>query len=210
MYQCRATGFRRDQEYYICSGYSKGKDVCGQPHSIRTVILEKLILTNLREIVSFARQNKDQFVQMVMDMDRKEHNKGLAKKKKLLADAEKRIAELDNIFKRLYEDNISGKLTDKRFSKLSQDYEAEQSSLKNQVLRLRDEVEAVESKSANVDRYTEIPELTPCILHEFVEKIVVYAITDLHSKVNRKQQADIYYKGIGILEISKVFDMRQK
>ena len=217
MYQCRATGFRRDQEYYICSGYRKGKDVCGETHSIRTVILEELILDNLREIVSFARQHKERFVQMVMDMDLKERNKGLAKKKRLLADAEKRIAELDNIFKRLYEDNISGKLTDERFRKLSQDYEGEQGGLKNQVLLLREEIEAVESKSANVDRflsivdrYTEIPELTPHILHEFVEKIVIYAATDPHSKVNRRQQVDIYYKGIGILEISKVFDTRHK
>ena len=217
MYQCRATGFRKDQEYYICSGYRKGKDLCGQTHSIRTVILEELILDNLREIVSFARQHKERFVQMVMDMDLKERNKGLSKRKKLLSDAEKRIKELDNIFKRLYEDNISGKLTDERFHKLSQDYEDEQSTLKDQVLLLREEVEAAESKSANVDRflsivdrYTEIPELTPHILHEFIEKIVIHAATDPHSKVNRRQEVDIYYKGIGILEMSKVYDTRQK
>ena len=53
MYQCRATNFRRDQEYYLCSGYRKSRDVCGQTHSIRTVILEELVLQNLREIVSF-------------------------------------------------------------------------------------------------------------------------------------------------------------
>ena len=217
MYQCRATGFRKDQEYYLCAGYRKGKDVCGQTHSIRTVILEELILDNLREIVSFARQHKERFVQMVMDMDLKERNRGLSKRKKLLSDAEKRIKELDSIFKRLYEDNISGKLTDERFRRLSQDYEDEQSTLKNQVLLLREEVEAAESKSANVDRflsivdrYTEIPELTPHILHEFVEKIVIHAATDPHSKVNRRQEVDIYYKGIGILEMSKVYDTRQK
>lgn len=79
LYQCRATGFRKDQEYYICSGYRKGKQVCGTPHSIRTVILEELILQNLREIVSFARSHENRFVQMVMDMDVKERNKGLAK-----------------------------------------------------------------------------------------------------------------------------------
>ena len=119
MYQCRTTGFRKDQEYYICSGYRKGKDVCDHTHSIRTVILEELILDNLLEIVSFVRQHKEQFVQMVMDMDLKKRNKGLSKRKKLLSDAEKRIKELDIIFKRLYEDNISGKLTDERFRKLS-------------------------------------------------------------------------------------------
>ena len=76
--------------------------MCGTPHSIRTVILEELILQNLREIVSFARSHENRFVQMVMDMDVKERNKGLAKKRKLLSEGEKRITELDMIFKRLY------------------------------------------------------------------------------------------------------------
>lgn len=217
LYQCRATGFRKDQEYYICSGYRKGKDVCGTPHSIRTVILEELVLQNLREIVSFARDHEDRFVQMVMDTDMKQRNKDLAKKKKLLADAEKRIVELDNIIKRLYEDNITGKLTDERFCKLSQDYEEEQRGLKSQVVLIREEVEAAESKSADVSRflsivkqYTEIPALTPFILHEFVDKIVIHNATDPHSRTNRRQEVDIYYKGIGIMEMSKVFDSRQK
>lgn len=147
----------------------------------------------------------------------KERNRGLAKKRRLLSEGEKRITELDMIFKRLYEDNISGKLTDERFHKLSTDYEAEQTGLQTQAAILREEIEEVEGKSANVDRflsvvrqYTDIPELTPRILHEFVEKIVIHAATDPHSKINRRQEVDIYYKGIGILEISKVFDSRQK
>lgn len=146
LYQCRATGFRKDQEYYICSGYRKGKQVCGTPHSIRTVILEELILQNLREIVSFARIHENLFVQMVMDMDVKERNKCLAKKRKLLSESEKRITELDMIFKRLYEDNISGKLTDERFHKLSTDYEAEQAGLQTQAAILREEIEEVERR----------------------------------------------------------------
>ena len=216
MYQCRATGFRKDQEYYLCSGYRKNKDYCGTTHSIRTVILEELLLQNLRLIVSFAKEHKSEFVQMVMDMDLKERNRGLAKKKKLLTESEKRIAELDNIFMRLYEDNISGKLTDERFRKLSQNYENEQSSLKDQAVLLREEIEKVESQCANVDRflsiverYTEIPELTPHILHEFVDKIVVHSASDPHSRIKRRQEVDIYYKGIGILEMSKVFATRE-
>ena len=216
MYQCRATGFRREQEYYLCAGYRKSRDICGSTHSIRTVILEELILQNLCKVVSYAREQEDQFVKMVMDMDEKERSKGLAKKKKLLTDAEKRISELDRIFKHLYEDNITGKLTDERFKKLSADYEAEQAALQTQANSLREEIQEEESKCANVERflsivrkYTEIPELTPHILHEFVEKIVVHAATDPHSKTNRKQEVDIYYKGIGILEMSRVFDIRQ-
>ena len=216
MYQCRATGFRREQEYYLCAGYRKSRDICGSTHSIRTVILEELILQNLCKVVSYAREQEDQFVKMVMDMDEKERSKGLAKKKKLLTNAEKRISELDRIFKHLYEDNITGKLTDERFKKLSADYEAEQAALQTQANSLREEIQEEESKCANVERflsivrkYTEIPELTPHILHEFVEKIVVHAATDPHSKTNRKQEVDIYYKGIGILEMSRVFDIRQ-
>ena len=148
-----------------------GKQVCGTLHSIRTVIMEKLILQNLREIVSFARRHENRFVQMFIDIDVKERNKGLAKKRKLLSESEKRITELDIIFKRLYEDNISGKLTDERFHKLSTDYEVEQAGLQTQAVILREEIEEAESKSVNVDRflsvdrqYTDLPELTPRIL----------------------------------------------
>jgi hypothetical protein len=81
---------------------------------------------------------------------------------------------------------------------------------------LRKEVELEESKSADVDRflsvverYTDIPELTPCILHEFVEKIIVHAASDPKGK-NRTQEIDIYYKGIGALEMSKVTASMEK
>lgn len=210
MYQCRATNFRPEQEYYLCAGYRKSRDICGQTHSIRTVILDELILKNLREIVSLVSKSKEEFVRMVMDADAKQRNKDLARRKKTLADADKRIAELDMIFKRIYEDNISGKLSDDRFQKLSADYENEQRELQTLAAELRQEVEAEEGKTANVnrflsivDRYTDIPELTTCILHEFVEKIVIHAASDPKGK-NRTQEIDIYYKGIGVLDISKV------
>ena len=216
MYQCRATNFRREQEYYLCAGYRKSRDFCGQTHSIRTVILEELILENLREIVSFASRSKDEFVRLVMDSDLRQRDRDLAKRKRQLADSEKRITELDAIFKRLYEDNISGKLSDERFQKLSADYEKEEQDLKVLASSLRKEVELEESKSSDVDRflsvverYTDIPELTPCILHEFVEKIIVHAASDPKGK-NRTQEIDIYYKGIGVLEMSKVTASTEK
>ncbi len=210
MYQCRATNFRPEQEYYLCAGYRKSRDICGQTHSVRTVILDELILKNLREIVSLVSKSKEEFVRMVMDADAKQRNRDLARRKKTLADADKRIAELDMIFKRIYEDNISGKLSDDRFQKLSADYENEQRELQALAAELRQEVETEEGKTANVnrflsivDRYTDIPELTPCILHEFVEKIVIHAASDPKGK-NRTQEIDIYYKGIGVLDISKI------
>ncbi len=216
MYQCRATNFRPEQEYYLCSGYRKSRDICGQTHSVRTVILQELILDNLREIVSFASKSKEEFIRIVMDADMKQRNKDLARRKKTLSDADKRIAELDQIFKRIYEDNITGRLSDERFQKLSADYEAEQQELQSLAAVLRGEIETEESKSANVnrflsivERYTDIPELTPCILHEFVEKILVHAASDPKGK-NRTQEIDIYYKGIGVLDITKVVSSGQK
>ena len=216
MYQCRATGFHKEQEYYLCSGYRKDRSFCPKTHSIRTFILEELMIDNLRKIVSLASKEQDHFVKMVMDTDMKERNKDLAKKKKQGSEAERRIAELDTIFKRLYEDNVSGKLSNERFAKLSHEYEGEQKELSNQVFLLKKDIETEESQSANVEqflslvkKYTDIPELTPQILHEFVEKIVVHAATDPHGK-NRRQEIDIYYKGIGVLEISKVYAIRQK
>ena len=151
-----------------------------------------------------------------MDNDLRQRDRNIAKRKRQLADSEKRITELDAIFKRLYEDNISGKLSDERFQKLSADYEKEEQELKVLASSLRKEVELEESKSADVDRFlsvvercTDIPELTPCILHEFVEKIIVHAASDLKGK-NRTQEIDIYYKGIGVLEMSKVTASMEK
>lgn len=218
MYQCRATGFRRDQEYYICSGYRKGKDVCGETHSIRTVILEELILDNLREIVSFARQHKERFVQMVMDMDLKERNKGLAKKKRLLADAEKRIAELDNIFKRLYEDNISGKLSDERFIKLSRDYELEQTNLTNLVEHLRQEVKEQEKQKVNVRqfiaavrKYTDMQQLDASVLREFVEKIYISEVytPDENEPRIKVREIEIVYNFIGAFDFEDAREQSQ-
>lgn len=97
------------------------------------------------------------------------------------------------------------------------DIEAEQAGLESQAVTLHEEISEVESKSANAEwflsivrKYTEFPKLTPHILHEFVEKLVVHAATDPRGRTNRKQEADIYYKGIGFLEMSKVFDAKQK
>ena len=151
-----------------------------------------------------------------MDNDLRQRDRNIAKRKRQLADSEKRITELDAIFKRLYEDSISGKLSDERFQKLSADYEKEEQELKVLASSLRKEVELEESKSADVDRFlsvvercTDIPELTPCILHEFVEKIIVHAASDPKGK-NRTQEINIYYKGIGALEMSKVTASMEK
>lgn len=132
MYLCRANHFKPEQEYYLCSTYRKDRTLCST-HSIRRVVLEEIVLRNLREAIQYVTQYEDDFVQRAADQSLRERDKELAQKKDTLAQSQKRIAELDVIIKRLYEDNISGKLSDERFIKLSRDYELEQTNLTNLV-----------------------------------------------------------------------------
>ena len=92
----------------------------------------------------------------------------------MLSDKEKRYTQLDGLFQRIYEDNVSGKLSDERFVKLSQGYEAEQKDLQSEIEALRMELSQEKQQSVNVKsflstvkKYTEIPELTSEIVHEF-------------------------------------------
>ena len=113
MYLCRANHFKPEQEYYLCSTYRKDRTLCST-HSIRRVVLEEIVLRNLREAIQYVTQYEDDFVQRAADQSLRERDKELAQKKDSLAQSQKRIAELDVIIKRLYEDNISGKLSDER------------------------------------------------------------------------------------------------
>ena len=179
MYLCRANHFKPEQEYYLCSTYRKDRTLCST-HSIRRVVLEEIVLRNLREAIQYVTQYEDDFVQRAADQSLRERDKELAQKKDSLAQSQKRIAELDVIIKRLYVDNISGKLSDERFIKLSRDYELEQTNLTNLVEHLRQEVKEQEKQKVNVRqfiaavrKYTDMQQLDASILREFVDKIYV-------------------------------------
>ena len=177
MYLCRANHFKPEQEYYLCSTYRKDRTLCST-HSIRRVVLEEIVLRNLREAIQYVTQYEDDFVQRAADQSLRERDKELAQKKDSLAQSQKRIAELDVIIKRLYEDNISGKLSDERFIKLSRDYELEQTNLTNLVEHLRQEVKEQEKQKVNVRqfiaavrKYTDMQQLDASILREFMDKL---------------------------------------
>lgn len=178
MYLCRTNYFKPEQEYYICSTYRRDRTLCST-HSIRRVVLEEIVLRNLREAIQYVTQYEDDFVQRAADQSLRERDKELAQKKDTLTQSQKRIAELDVIIKRLYEDNISGKLSDERFIKLSRDYELEQTNLTNLVEHLRQEVKEQEKQKVNVRqfiaavrKYTDMQQLDASVLREFVEKII--------------------------------------
>lgn len=124
------------------------------------------------------------------------------------------MAEIDGIIKRLYEDNLSGKLTDERFAKLTVDYEQEQAELKNSIADLRQMVEQSQQQEDNtkqflklVKSYTIPDKLTPALLRALVDKIVVHAPDK--STGHRRQQIDIYYNFVGQFDLSHETATRQ-
>jgi len=217
MYLCRANHFKPEQEYYICSTYRKDRTLC-KTHSIRRVVLEEIVLRNLREAISYVTQYEDDFIQRAAERSLRERDKALAQKKAVLAQSEKRIAELDVIFKRIYEDNISGKLSDDRFIKLSRDYEQEQEQLKAVVETLGREVKQQEQKKTNVrkfisvvKKYTDMTQLDATILREFVEQIRVSDTytTDEQQKRVKIREIEIVYNFIGAFDFEEAREQSQ-
>ena len=211
MYQCRATNFTEEQKYFICSTYRKGKDLC-TTHSIKNVVLHEIILQNLREAINFVTQYEAEFVQEAADSRLRERDAEFSRKRDTLAKAESRIAELDNLFKHLYEDNVTGKLSDERFIKMSHDYELEQDNLKAMAEVLREEIKQQEKKKTNVKafisavkKYTDMQDLDASILREFIDRIEV-SHTDKKSKT---REITIVYNFIGAFDFGRAIEKAQ-
>ena len=210
MYQQRYQTDKRKQDCYICGSYKKRTADC-TAHFIRTDLLTAGVLSNLRKVTSYAAKHEARFMKLLIEQNEDGDRRRNAAKKKELEAAEKRIAELSAIFKRLYEDSVTGRISDERFIELSADYEAEQKELKERAARLREELSKAQEATANAEkfmnvvrRHTTIEELTPTLLREFVEKIVVHESVALDGKRRgklRRQEIEIYYSFVGKVEL---------
>ena len=116
------------------------------------------------------------------------------------------MKDIDNLIQHIYEDNISGKITDDRFATLSLNYEKEQKDLKDKISELANIIDKTKQEEIDlttfidkVKKYTEIKELTPEIVNELIDKIYVYQQTKLNDK--KYQEIDIHYAGVGIIAI---------
>ena len=210
MYQQRYQTDKRKQDCYICGSYKKRTADC-TAHFIRTDLLTAGVLSNLRKVTSYAAKHEARFMKLLIEQNEDGDRRRNAAKKKELEAAEKRIAELSAIFKRLYEDSVTGRISDERFTELSADYAAEQKELKERAARLREELSKAQEATANAEkfmnvvrRHTTIEELTPTLLREFVEKIVVHESVALDGKRRgklRRQEIEIYYSFVGKVEL---------
>lgn len=198
MYLSRRKNERPEQEHMRCSTYAKEQDKC-TVHYIRTCVLNEIVLGELNKLLTMVRGNEEEFVKRVMSSSVQRKSSELTKAKKTLKQAEKRIAELDKLFTRLYEDNVLGRLSDERFTMMSAGYEEEQAKLKATVAELTAFVETAEQKSSDVTaflkvvhKYEHIETLTPEIMHELIDKIIVHEPDK--SSVKRVQDIEIHFR----------------
>ncbi len=210
MYQQRYQTDKRKQDCYICGSYKKRTADC-TAHFIRTDLLTAGVTENLRKITSYASKHEARFMKLLVEQNEDGGRRRNAAKKKELETAQKRISELSAIFKRLYEDSVTGRISDERFSELSADYEAEQKELKERAAGLQEELSKAQEATENAEKFmkvvrkhTSFEELTPTLLREFVEKIVIHESVALDGKRRgklRRQEIEIYYSFVGKVEL---------
>ena len=213
MYQQRYQTDTRKQDCYICGSYKKRTADC-TAHFIRTDLLTAGVLSNLRNVTSYAAKHEARFMKLLIEQNEDGGKRRNAARKKELEAAEKRIAELSAIFKRLYEDSVTGRISDERFTELSADYEAEQKELKERAAALQTELSKSQEASENAEKFMKIvrknmnfEELTPTLLREFVEKIVVHETVALDGKRRgklRTQEIEVYYSFVGKIELPDI------
>ena len=207
LYYCTSKYFESRQDHFVCSTSRKqGTDVC-DTHFIRAVVLEQGVLQHLRYVINFVASFEDKFRAIMGAKHKAEVKRELAAKRRAIAKAEKRIAELDRLFKSIYEDKANGMLNESRFKMLADDYEREQEDLKKSIDTLTVEVAQQEEQSDNLERfigkvhkYFDLRELTPTILNDMIQKVYVHAPEKINGK--RTQQIDIYYDLVGFLPMS--------
>ena len=202
---------RRDPPHFICSSYSKNPDTCTS-HYIGERTLKKLVLESMRRVFLNIQAFEKEFVRKQLESYDADKKKELTAKRRELEKAKKRIAEIDKLIQRIYEDNVIGKLSDERLATLSNTYETEQRELKEKLPEMESYLEAETDKTVILQKFvqkvkaiTEPTELTGELVHEFIDKIVVSAARYLDGK--RYQIIDIYYNGVGIIKPLNPEDM---
>ena len=198
------------KDHYRCSSYKHDTSLCTS-HYITDEVLQNLVLDNIKKVISYMKNYEDLFIREQLEKSTQYELKQISKSKKELEKAKNRVIEIDSLFMHIYEDNVSGKISDDRFRNLSFNYDKEQQELKNKIEQLSKDIENTEKKDtditqfiSNVKKYTEITKLSPEILNELIEKIIIHQ----QEKVNGKkvQEIDIYYRGVGIISFPVSID----
>lgn len=193
-------------KYFNCSNYKGNRGTCGSTHYVRVDFLEQVVLGEIRRLTKYAGLYEDDFLKEVIGHSRQAEETERRLKEKELKSLLTRDDELDGLFERIYEDNVSGKLSDDRFAKMSRRYEEEQKELSEKIKKLRSKIEKQSSRATSTDmfvsivrKYTRARKLTPRMLNELVEKIEVYNAEKIDGEW--VQRLRIHYNCVGEMNI---------
>ena len=193
-------------KYFNCSNYKGNRGTCGSTHYVRVDFLEQVVLGEIRRLTKYAGLYEDDFLKEVIGHSRQAEETERRLKEKELKSLLARDDELDGLFERIYEDNVSGNLSDDRFAKMSRRYEEEQKELSEKIKKLRSEIEKQSSRATSTDmfvsivrKYTRARKLTPRMLNELVEKIEVYNAEKIDGEW--VQRLRIHYNCVGEMNI---------
>ena len=199
-------------KYFNCSNYKGNRGTCTSTHYVRVDFLEEVVLGEIRRLTKFASLYEDEFVKAVIGHSQQAEQTDRKLKEKELKTLLARDEELDGLFERIYEDNVSGKLSDDRFAKMSRRYEDEQKELSEKIKKLRSEIEKQSSRSMTTDmfiglvrKYTRARKLTPRMLNELIEKIEVFNAEKIDGVW--EQRLRIHYNCVGTIEIPTVLSL---
>ena len=199
-------------KYFNCSNYKGNRGTCTSTHYVRVDFLEEVVLGEIRRLMKFASLYEDEFVKAVVGHSQQAEQTDRKLKEKELRTLLARDEELDGLFECIYEDNVSGKLSDDRFAKMSRRYEDEQKELAEKIKKLRSEIEKQSSRSMTTDmfiglvrKYTRARKLTPRMLNELIEKIEVFNAEKIDGVW--EQRLRIHYNCVGTIEIPTVLPL---
>ncbi len=205
MYLCRCSTMKQ-AEYFNCSTYRKKKKKYCTSHQITVHTVMAMVKNDLRYTIQFANDKKEAFMSILKERTEAKNKRELASAIEEKEVAEKRIVALDQIIQSLYEDKVSGKLSEERYIKLSDNYEAEQKGLTEKVKTLKAEIEKAQTKYDNIQkfmaivkRYSDFEELTPEILRAFVDKIIIYEKQKVDGHI--RHTIEIVYNFVEAIEL---------
>ena len=208
MRYCTTNYFEKRQDHFVCANYRSNTGSCSA-HFIRAVVLEDLVWMHMKAVISYVTRHESYFRAVMEHRLRLSSEKAIRANKKRLAQADKRLVELDRLFIHIYEDNVAGKLSDERFSMMSQSYEDEQTQLKAEIQTLQQDIEVQERQIENLEqfiqrvhKYADLQELTPYALQELVKAIYIEAPDKSSGK--RRQGIRISYDLVGFIPVDEL------
>ena len=213
LYYSTTSYFEKRQDFFICSTHRANKDKCSG-HYIRAVVLEQIVWKHIQEVVSVVTRYEAYFRSEMEQKLRMQSEESLRLSQKRLAQAEKRIGELDRLFIRIYEDNVAGRLDDERFAMMSKNYTEEQKDLKAEVMGLQQQIHEQEQQAENIEQFVQrvkrnstLTELTPYALRELVKAVYVDAPDKSSGK--RRQKVHIEYDIVGYIPVDELLKAEQ-